>query len=76
MNSCNGLIECAFFVMPKAFDAVFAIIAFASGVAALTPTPTDDNWIAKLYRIIDTLALNVGHAKEEGRTQGGRFVAE
>lgn len=41
-----------------------AVIAVASIIAALTPTPKDDAWIAKLYRVIDILALNIGKAKQ------------
>ena len=41
-----------------------ALIAVASLIAALTPTPKDDAWIAKLYRLIDVLALNIGKAKQ------------
>jgi hypothetical protein len=40
------------------------IVAAASAVAALTPTPKDDTWVAKLYKIVDWLALNVGKAKD------------
>jgi hypothetical protein len=41
------------------------IIATASAVAALTPTPKDDGWVKKLYKLLDLLALNVGKAKEK-----------
>lgn len=44
---------------------VTAVIAAASAVAALTPTPKDDAIIAKLYKVIDVLALNVGKAKDK-----------
>ena len=40
------------------------IIAAASAVAALTPTPKDDTWVAKIYKVVDWLALNVGKAKD------------
>jgi hypothetical protein len=40
-----------------------AIIAISSIIAALTPTPKDDVWISKLYRIIDIMAVNIGKAK-------------
>ena len=40
------------------------VIAAASAIAAVTPTPKDDQLIAKLYKIIDILAINVGKAKE------------
>jgi hypothetical protein len=42
-----------------------AIVAAASAVAALTPTPKDNGWAAKAYKIIDWLALNVGKAKDK-----------
>ena len=40
------------------------IVAAASAVAALTPTPKDDTWVAKIYKVVDWLALNVGKAKD------------
>jgi hypothetical protein len=50
------------------------VIATASAVAALTPTPKDDQfvtgakrWLTKLYRVVDILALNVGRAKDKGK---------
>jgi hypothetical protein len=41
-----------------------AVISVASIIAALTPTPKDDVWIAKVYRFIDILAINIGKAKQ------------
>ena len=41
------------------------IVAAASTVAALTPTPKDDAILAKAYKVIDWLALNVGKAKDK-----------
>ncbi|MDA7514295.1 hypothetical protein N8508_00740 [bacterium] len=41
-----------------------AVVAVASIVAAVTPTPKDDVWIAKLYSFIDICAINVGKAKQ------------
>ena len=41
------------------------LIAGASLVAALTPTPTDDKIVGKLYKVLDWFALNVGKAKEK-----------
>jgi hypothetical protein len=46
------------------FGVVTAIIAAASAIAALTPTPKDDTFIGKAYKIIDWLALNVFNAKK------------
>tara|TARA_B100001059_G_C17688395_1_gene503594 strand:+ start:686 stop:874 length:189 start_codon:yes stop_codon:yes gene_type:complete len=45
--------------------ALTAIVAAASAVAALTPTPTDDSLVAKAYKIVDWLALNIGKAKDK-----------
>ena len=42
-----------------------AVIACASVIAAVTPTPKDDGLVKKLYKIIDLLAVNVGKAKDK-----------
>jgi len=41
------------------------IVTVASLIAASTPTPKDDEWIGKLYALVDMLALNVGKAKDK-----------
>tara|TARA_S200002703_G_C3670632_1_gene205915 strand:+ start:205 stop:381 length:177 start_codon:yes stop_codon:yes gene_type:complete len=46
------------------FGIVTAVIAAASAIAALTPTPKDDGLIKKIYKVIDFLALNVFNAKK------------
>ena len=43
---------------------VTTIVTVASLIAASTPTPKDDEWIAKLYKFIDLLAINIGKAKQ------------
>ena len=43
------------------------IVTASSMIAAMTPTPKDDIWIGKLYKVIDLLALNVGKAKNTGK---------
>ena len=48
---------------------VSGIIATASAVAAMTPTPKDDGIVKKLYKLVDLLALNIGKAKEKGRAR-------
>ena len=40
-------------------------VTVASAIAALTPTPKDDNVVGKVYKVIDWLALNVGKAKNK-----------
>ncbi len=48
------------------FGVVTSIIAAASAIAALTPTPKDDTVIGKLYKLIDWCALNIFKAKDSG----------
>lgn len=44
---------------------ISGIIATASAIAAMTPTPKDDGIIKKVYKLVDLLALNVGKAKDK-----------
>ena len=41
------------------------VVAVASAIASITPTPKDDEFVAKLYKILDALALNIGKAKDK-----------
>ena len=41
-----------------------AVVATCSAIAAMPPTPTDDSLVAKAYKVIDMLAINIGKAKE------------
>ena len=41
-----------------------SIVMGASLICSLTPTPKDDAWVGKAYRILDWCALNVGKAKQ------------
>lgn len=45
---------------------ITAVVALASAIAAVTPTPKAGSFLAKLYKGIDWLALNVGKAKDKG----------
>lgn len=45
---------------------VTTIVTVASIVAAVTPTPKDDEWMSKFYSFIDLLAINIGKAKDRG----------
>ena len=44
---------------------ITTIVTVASIIAASTPTPKDDEWIGKLYKLIDLLAVNIGKAKQQ-----------
>ena len=50
------------------FNELTAAVALASAVAALTPTPQDDVWVAKAYKLLDVIALNIGKAKQQVKT--------
>lgn len=44
------------------------IVVAASVIAAVTPTPDPNTTVGKVYRVLDTLALNILHAKQTGVT--------
>jgi len=44
---------------------ITTIVTVASIIAASTSTPKDDEWIGKLYKLIDLLAVNIGKAKQQ-----------
>jgi hypothetical protein len=41
------------------------VVGLFAGIAAVTPTPKDDNILAKVKVIINALALNVWNARNE-----------
>lgn len=47
------------------FNLLTAAVALASAIAAITPTPKDDHWVAKIYKVIDLIAINIGKAKDK-----------
>lgn len=49
------------------FGIVTAVIALASAIAAVTPTPEPGTFLSKVYAVIDFLALNIGKAKDNGK---------
>jgi hypothetical protein len=49
------------------FGVAAAAIALASSIAALTPTPKAGTMMAKVYGVIDLLALNIGKAKDKNK---------
>lgn len=44
-----------------------AVVTLASTIAAVTPTPKPGSVWAKVYSVIDFLALNIGKAKQTGK---------
>jgi hypothetical protein len=51
--------------LPAWLNALTGVVAAASAVTALTPTPKDDKALGKAYRFLELLALNVGFAKDK-----------
>ena len=49
----------------KYLEVALAIHAAASVICALTPTPSDDKFVGKVYKIIETIALVIGKAKQK-----------
>lgn len=47
------------------FNVITAIVALASAIAAATPTPKEGSIVAKIYKVIDFLAMNIGKAKQK-----------
>jgi hypothetical protein len=47
------------------FPVVTSVVTLASAIAAATPTPKAGTVWAKLYKVIDLFALNVGKAKDK-----------
>lgn len=41
------------------------IVATASLIASLTPSPKDDGVLLKIRKVVEMLALNVGHASKD-----------
>ena len=48
------------------FNWATAVIAAAIAFAASTPTPKEGSILAKVYKVIDFLSVNVGKAKDKG----------
>tara|TARA_Y100001938_G_scaffold33176_1_gene45534 strand:- start:1786 stop:1953 length:168 start_codon:yes stop_codon:yes gene_type:complete len=41
------------------------VISGASLISAITPTPKDDLWVGKAYKLLDWASLNIGKAKDK-----------
>lgn len=45
---------------------ITGVVTLASAIAAISGTPKDGTLLAKVYFLIDLLALNIGKAKDKG----------
>ncbi len=50
--------------MEQILEIITGVIACASIICAITPTPKDNAIVHSIYRFIEMLALNIGKAKE------------
>ena len=48
------------------FSVFTAAVFFASSLAAVLPTPKKGSVLAKIYSVVDLLAINIGKAKDKG----------
>jgi hypothetical protein len=48
------------------FTIATAVVTLASAITSVTPTPKPGSALAKVYAVIDFLALNIGKAKDKG----------
>jgi len=44
---------------------ICVIVAAASVIAAITPTPKDNHWFRHVYKLVDWCALNIWKAKDK-----------
>tara|TARA_R100001463_G_scaffold8717_2_gene26560 strand:- start:934 stop:1089 length:156 start_codon:yes stop_codon:yes gene_type:complete len=51
--------------MEQIIDIATAIISICSIIAAVTPTPKDNEWLEKAMKFVNMLAVNVGNAKNK-----------
>jgi hypothetical protein len=65
MESIFESIYAFFGNFPAWLNAILAVISAASAITALTPTPKDDQFVGRLYKILEVLALNIGKAKDK-----------
>lgn len=65
MDLINTIAE----AIPAWLEAILLVLVGLNAIAALTPTPKDDNAIGKalkvVRKIIDVFAFNVGNAKNK-----------
>jgi hypothetical protein len=57
--------------LPDWIAAALAVVTAASAITALTPSPVDNAWLGRVRRILEALALNVGHARP-GQTKAAQ----
>lgn len=67
----TGIIATIFSFLPASVVALIgkvvtigtAIVTAATAIVAITPTPKDDNWLAKIRSVLSFLSGNIGYNK-------------
>jgi hypothetical protein len=71
VNPLNAMEEIITFVSPYLenpwVNLATAVVALASAIAAVTPTPKEGSAWAKIYKVIDLLSINIGKAKDKNK---------
>ena len=52
--------------VPAWIAAATSLVTAASAVSAITPTPKDDQVFSGILKVLNVLALNIGHAQRQG----------
>ena len=55
--------------VPAWLAAATSLVTAASAVSAVTPTPKDDKVLGGILRVLNVLALNIGHAERAPQVQ-------
>lgn len=63
MTDLANAVAAFFEAFPAWLNALLALVTAASAATALTPTSADDRLLGRVRRVLEWLALNVGHAK-------------
>ncbi len=66
-----GAVTRFFDELPAWLNAATAFVAGASAITALTPGKGDDRAVGKVRRVLEWIALNVGHARPEETKRRG-----
>lgn len=56
-----------YLISENGINVITGIVTVASAITAITPTPKDDSFFGKFYKIIEVFALVVGRAKDKNR---------
>lgn len=65
MENLTEIIAWANAHMDEILFIIMTPISAASAIAALTPTPKDNEALKKIRKVVDAIALNIKHARRQ-----------